>query len=142
MMVQPTLPSLLSFRRPEPFPESLRGKYAQDSFFKIVLDSPTNYKNFVVEDSLVFCREGEGQILCIPDIWIDGKQACEVVIKHAHSILAHLGAWKTLAYLRDQVWWRDMVKDIITYCDTCHTCKMSKPNNQHPYGLLQPLPIP
>ena len=35
-----------------------------------------------------------------------------------------------------------MIKDIAKYCDSCHTCKISKPNNQKPYGLLQPLPVP
>ena len=57
-------------------------------------------------------------------------------------MLAHLGANKTIGYLRDHVWWKDMVSDVKAYCETCHTCKTSKPNNQKPYGLLNPLPVP
>lgn len=35
-----------------------------------------------------------------------------------------------------------MVNDTKTYCDSCQTCSRSKPANQKPYGLLDPLPIP
>ena len=35
-----------------------------------------------------------------------------------------------------------MVADIQSYCDSCITCKKSKPSNQKPYGLLNPLPVP
>ena len=57
-------------------------------------------------------------------------------------MLAHLGASKTLDYLWDHVWWKDIVTDIKVFCETCQACKMSKPNNQKPYGLLNPLSIP
>ena len=57
-------------------------------------------------------------------------------------MLAHLGAGKTLDYLRDHVWWKDMVSDVREFCKTCHTCKISKPSNQKPYGLLNPLSVP
>ena len=29
-----------------------------------------------------------------------------------------------------------MIADINSYCDSCHTCKISKPNNQKLFGLL------
>jgi hypothetical protein len=35
-----------------------------------------------------------------------------------------------------------MVKDVRKYCDSCQTCKWSKPTNQKPYGLLNPLSTP
>ena len=57
-------------------------------------------------------------------------------------MLAHLGANKTLDYLRDHVWWKDMVHDVKAFCETCHTCRTSKPSNQKPYGLLNPLAVP
>ena len=38
-------------------------------------------------------------------------------------MLAHLGASKTLDYLRDQVWWKDMVSDTKSFCETCVVCK-------------------
>ena len=57
-------------------------------------------------------------------------------------MLAHLGASKTLSYLHDNVWWKDIVSDVKAYCNTCITCRKSKPSNQKPYGLLNPLLIP
>jgi len=45
-------------------------------------------------------------------------------------------------YIRDYVWWKTMVKDVYVFCETCVTCQASKPPNQKPYGLLNPLPIP
>ena len=35
-----------------------------------------------------------------------------------------------------------MVSDTKSFCETCMTCKHSKPSNHKPYGLLNPLPIP
>ncbi len=35
-----------------------------------------------------------------------------------------------------------MVNDVKAYCETCTICKRSKPSNQKPFGLLNPLPIP
>ena len=35
-----------------------------------------------------------------------------------------------------------MAADTNSYCTTCMTCKRSKPSNQKPYGLLNPLPVP
>ena len=52
------------------------------------------------------------------------------------------GTNKTIRYLRDHTWWKDMISDVKAFCETCHTCKTSKPNNQKPYGLLNPLPVP
>ena len=65
-----------------------------------------------------------------------------MVILEAHSMLAHLGSNKTLDYLQDNVWWKNIVSDVKAFCETCHACKTSKPSNQKPYGLLNPLSIP
>ena len=35
-----------------------------------------------------------------------------------------------------------MVTDINSYCNLCHTYKISKLNNQKPFGLLHLLPVP
>jgi len=35
-----------------------------------------------------------------------------------------------------------MVSDTKSFCETCVVCKRSKPSNQKPYGLLNPLSIP
>ena len=120
----------------------LKGKFEEDSFFQSILKKPNEFRNFEVDDGLIYLKRQGSKVLCIPKIEILGRNAREIVIAEAHSMLAHLGASKTLDYLRDHVWWRDMVSDVQAFCETCHTCKISKPNNQKPYGLLNPLSVP
>src|SRR5258708_28191695 len=103
---------------------------------------PREYKNFELSDGMIYVWYDGKKLLCIPKIIIKGSSAREMVISEAHSLLAHLGARKTLSYLRDHVWWKTMVADIQSYCDSCITCKKSKPSNQKPYELLNPLPVP
>ena len=122
--------------------QELKGKYAEDSMFKAIMDKPQNYRNFVVENDIIYSKTDKSKVLCIPKVLINGRSPCEVVISEVHSLLAHLGASKTLDYLRDHVWWKDLVTDTKAYCETCTTCKQSKPSNQKPYGLLNPLPVP
>ncbi|KAJ3499851.1 hypothetical protein NLJ89_g10053 [Agrocybe chaxingu] len=124
------------------FLAEIRGSFASDTFFAKIINSPKEYRNFEVEDGLVYLKEKERRVLCIPKILIKGRNTREIVISEAHSMLAHLGASKTLDYLRDHVWWKDMVSDTQAFCETCSTCRRSKPSNQKPYGLLNPLPVP
>ena len=120
----------------------LRGKYELDSAFQPIIAKPKDFRNFEVNDQLIYLKTAERKVLCIPKIVIQGRSAREIVISEAHSMLAHLGASKTLDYLRDHVWWKDLVSDVRAFCETCHTCKISKPSNQKPYGLLNPLSVP
>ena len=120
----------------------LQGRYSEDKFFDSILANLKHYKNFVVKDGLVFLRDSQRSLLCVPNILVNGQSVRELVIRHAHSLLAHLGAHRTLSLLRDHMWWKSMVSDVQAYCDSCMTCKRSKPNNQKPYGLLNPLAVP
>jgi hypothetical protein len=114
----------------------LRGKYADDPFFRMILERPKEFRNFENKEQLIYLKENDRQALCIPKVLIKGRSAREIVISEAHSLLAHLSSNKTLDYLRDCIWWKDMVADVKAFCETCHTCKTSKPTNQKPYGLL------
>ena len=120
----------------------LRGKYVDDPMFRAILDKPDEFRNFEIKNELIYLKSNDRRVLCIPRILIQGRSAREIIISDAHSTLAHLGANKTLDYLRDNVWWKDIVTDVKAFCETCQTCKMSKPSNQKPYGLLNPLGIP
>jgi hypothetical protein len=113
-----------------------------DPLFRDILEHPKQYRNFEEKDGLLFMNARDNLLLCIPRAFIKERSIREIVISEAHSLLAHLGAAKTLAYLRDNVWWKEMVADIISFCESCTTCKRSKPSNQKPYGLLNPLDIP
>ncbi|RXW12777.1 hypothetical protein EST38_g13076 [Candolleomyces aberdarensis] len=122
--------------------EELQGKYLNDSVFKPIIENPSQFRNFEVSDGLIYLKEDGQRLLCIPKILINRRSAREMIINEAHLLLAHLGASKTVAYLRERVWWKDLVSDTKAFCETCVTCKQSKPDNQKPYGLLNPLPVP
>ena len=123
--------------------DAVRKGYEHDRTFKRILEAPNQFKNFETKDGLIYLKDKGYQLLCIPaDMIINGKSLREVFISEAHSLLAHLSSVKTLAYLRDHVWWKTMSEDVQRFCETCVTCKRSKPTNQKPYGLLNPLDVP
>ncbi|KAG2052166.1 hypothetical protein BDR06DRAFT_837294, partial [Suillus hirtellus] len=74
--------------------------------FKRILDSPKDFRNFYLEQGLIRLQLHDRRLLCIPDVKVSGRTVREVIISQAHSLLAHLGASKTLTYLREHVWWK------------------------------------
>jgi hypothetical protein len=122
--------------------KELTGKYISDPFYEKIIKKPNEFRNFVVENDLVYLKEKETKVLCIPKVIIRGRSAREIVISEAHSMLAHLGASKTLDYLRDQVWWKDMVSD------TSHSVKLvwfaneASPTIRSLMGYLTHYPFP
>ena len=122
--------------------KEIKGHYTEDLMFKAIVEMPTQFRNFQVINDLVYVNLEGKSLLCIPNISINEKNLHEIIISKAHSILAHLGAIKTLNYIRDYLWWKGMVSKIKAYCETCVTCKRSKPSNQKPYSFLNPLSIP
>ena len=122
--------------------DALQGKYSLDPAFHAILQQSNNFQNFEVVDQLVYLKELDKKILCIPKVIIQGRSTQEIVISKAHSLLAHLGANKTLNYLCDHIWWKDIVANTKAFCETCHTCKISKLSNQKLYRLLNPLSLP
>jgi hypothetical protein len=122
--------------------QSIAGKFTSDSFFARILENPTAFCNFEVSNDCVFLKDNERRILCIPDIKIGARRVREIIISHAHSILAHLGPSKTVTYLRENVWWKGMTDDVHKFCLSCPTCQTSKPSNHQPYGLLETLEVP
>ncbi|KAJ3554430.1 hypothetical protein NP233_g12425 [Leucocoprinus birnbaumii] len=138
-----TLPDIIALGDPRSdIHESIRNRYSEDSFFDLVLKDPKAYKNFEVGNGLVFMKTSGKRILCIPDVMIGDRRVREMLISHAHSILAHLGPSKTMTYLRDNVWWKGIMTNVQAFCDSCVVCKTSKPSNQAPYGKLQTLDVP
>ena len=133
---------LLTFLDNDNLMSKIKGQYVQDSFFKLILEVPERYHNFKVMDGYVQLQTKDQATLCIPGITIEGRNLREHLIEQAHSLLAHLGPTKTLMYLKDHLWWKDMTADVKRYCESCATCKRSKPSNQRPYGMLTPLDVP
>ena len=75
--------------------------------------------------------------------WVVGtRKIREVLISNAHTLIAHLGFEKTLSYLKDNVWWPDIVKDTMDFCRSCTTCERAKASNSRPMCLLKTVDIP
>lgn len=116
--------------------------YANDKFFKMVLEKPDDYTNFDEEAGLIYLLTSEERLICVPSFLHQGRSVREIIIEQAHRLLAHLSASKTLQYIRAQFWWKDMVRDVDHYCRTCSLCALNRTNTQVPMGKLKTLPVP
>ncbi|TFK17427.1 hypothetical protein FA15DRAFT_547801, partial [Coprinopsis marcescibilis] len=88
-------------------PEIIRGQYNKCRFFRTVVQNPHQYKNFELDNGLLYMKLEDGwQVLAIPECKFNGRNIRKIIIGEAHMLLAHLGTRKTLDYLRDHVWWK------------------------------------
>ena len=102
----PKLPEDVARKIPVTYPHDedllykAKGRYIEDPMFQKILDSPRAYKNFIVsKDGMICLRLYNRTVLCVPNIRVDGRRLQEMIVDQAHSLLAHLGAHKTLSYL-------------------------------------------
>ena len=72
----------------------LKGRYVEDPFFRVVLEKPKKFRNFELNEGLIYLKENDRRVLCIPKLLVQGRNAREIIISEAHSMLAHLGASK------------------------------------------------
>ncbi|KAJ8580556.1 hypothetical protein M405DRAFT_753098, partial [Rhizopogon salebrosus TDB-379] len=86
--------------------ERIANRYHEDKFFAQILEQPHAFKNFELSHGQIFLKDNNARTLCIPNVMIGRRRVRELLISHAHSILAHLGPSKTLTYLRENVWWK------------------------------------
>jgi hypothetical protein len=80
-----------------------------------------------------------GPRLCVPAS--DHRLA---FIQEAHDTPTggHPGRDRTLARLSRSFYWPSMSRDVNEFVLTCTICQRTKPNNQSPFGLSQPLSVP
>lgn len=81
----------------------------------------------------------EGKLVIPDDDTIKEQVLCEL---HDAPTGGHFGVEKTLESVNRRFWWPTLRRDVQLYCGTCPTCQRTKPSNQKPAGLLQPLPTP
>jgi hypothetical protein len=62
--------------------------------------------------------------------------------RHDNPAAGHPGQWRTLELLSRHYYWAGMKRDTSKYIQACDSCIQSKPSNQVPVGLLQPIPLP
>ena len=89
-----------------------KNQYGNNSFFHIILEKPEHYRNFEMRDGYIRLETKERTAICIPNTQVEGRNIREWLIEQAHSLLAHLGTTKTLAYMREHLWWKEMANDV------------------------------
>ena len=67
-------------------PDCIRGQYANDPFFKVILDKPGSFPNFEINDRLVFMKLNGDRLLGILDIQIEGKKIRMFLIVNAYTV--------------------------------------------------------
>jgi hypothetical protein len=137
-------PPLATILTTEPdFFTNIRGGYAKDPVFRKILDDPSQFANFKIEDGLIYLNRGfEGWVLCVPRSLVGGHRFTELIIEQGHKTIGHLGGRKTASYVKKSYWWPTVTKDVISYCESCGTCQATKESPLKPQGLLHTLPVP
>jgi transposase InsO family protein len=97
------------------------------------LSEPRN-RLYSLKDGLLYYQDK----LCVP------KTRRETLLQESHDIpiAGHVGVDKMYRALLLHYYWPRMLSDVQHYVRNCDACQRNKPSNQHPAGLLQPLPIP
>jgi hypothetical protein len=58
-------------------------RFAEDSFFKQIVEKPAYYGNFEVSNGVVCLKDNGKRILCIPDVKVGERRLREILISHA-----------------------------------------------------------
>ncbi|GKB00931.1 ty3-gypsy retrotransposon protein, partial [Tanacetum coccineum] len=103
---------------------------------KAIAACPLDYPHHSVRDGLLFYKN---QILIL-----DNSALQPIVLAEYHSspVGGHAGMQRTLAHISSTFYWPRMKDAIRDYVLKCRICQETKPFNQAPQGLLQPLQIP
>ena len=83
--------------------KAVKRRYAEDASMSAIIQDVKQYKNFTYGDGLLVLHDNGRRRLCVPEVLIGERRLKEILISHAHSLLAHLGTYKTLNLLKDYV---------------------------------------
>ena len=67
--------------------KDLKGNYSRDATFKSIVEKPADYKNFKfdVAKGVLYLKQDSRQLLCIPDIMVNGRKIREIIIAEYRS---------------------------------------------------------
>jgi len=116
--------------------ERIRAAYTSDPVCRNLLSNECRNSLYTLHNRLIF----SGNQLYIPA----SDEIKSTLIKEAHdsAVAGHMGITRTLELLSRSYYWPKMTKDVREYVSTCPSCISIKPRNDHPPGLLQPIPHP
>jgi len=112
---------------------SIKALYHEDEGFKEVVENPSNFGSFTLQDGFLF----KGNKLYIPK-----SPLRDLIIKKAHGgdLAIHFGINRTLEILKDHFYWPKIGGDIHKVISRCNIYHIAK--NHFHQGLYSPLPIP
>jgi len=120
--------------------DDIKEAYADDSTWSALLqhspDQPPEH--YEVIDGIIYVKVGHR--IVIPDS--DELKHRLIAECHDSGTAGHRGVTKTHVAVKQRFYWPRMKRDVAQYVVSCPTCQQSKYSNQHPAGLLQPIPIP
>ena len=131
---RPGMAALLAVGPDAAFLTALKGSYAADSFLQQDRQRRTSRLREV--DGQYYHRF-EDRLYITPPLRRQLLTEC-----HRAAYSGHLGLDKTTATLSQHFWWPHLRRTVAAFIRRCHQCQVSKPVNQRPYGLMQPLPTP
>jgi hypothetical protein len=108
---------------------------AQALLTELAISSP-NAAGFMLDQGLI-TQQGK--------IWIGSNSALQTKLTsafHSSVIGGHSSIKATQTRVAQLLTWKGLKQDVEHFVHQCEICQKAKHNNQHPAGLLQPLPIP
>lgn len=102
------------------------------------------YRNCFVDQGYLYRIVQGRELLCIPQVQVDGVSTRYDIISLFHDTLwgGHRGVEYTYRALRRRFHWPNMRKDVDKFVSSCDICQMNKKNRRKPQGEMQPLQVP
>ncbi|KAF8596226.1 hypothetical protein BDV93DRAFT_421240, partial [Ceratobasidium sp. AG-I] len=74
-----------------------------DKFFARVCADLSAHPDFMWRDGILMYKPWNA--VCVPDTLLKRRRVTEVIISLGHEALGHMGAKKTVSYVRRWYWW-------------------------------------
>lgn len=100
-----------------------------------LLPPPHNLHDYTFINDILFFKN---------KVYVPDGECRTLVLQQCHDQLlaGHYGKHKTVELIKRTYWWPKLIPSVVQFIASCDTCARSKAAKHHPYGLLQPLPIP
>jgi Integrase zinc binding domain len=109
------------------FLQHVQQGYKDNLLFKKVIKSPRHYKNFEIDEDLIYTHNlAKDHVQCIPAIVHNKWHLTEIILSQAYQVLGHLGPQKTSEYVCHYYWWPRIVQNTKLYCRMCPICQTTK----------------
>jgi hypothetical protein len=108
---------------------------AQQRLIELALDSPDKH-GYELQHGLIRFKG---------KVWLGANSALQtklILAFHVSAVGGHSGVHATYHRLKRLFAWTGMKTAVTEFIRQCDVCQHAKHLNQHPQGLLQPLPIP